>query len=44
MSVEVDNHEYLFNTGRNEWKTFDKWPAGNAEKKQYYLTKEGQSN
>lgn len=33
---------YLFNTGRNEWKTFDKWPAGNAEKKQYYLTKEGQ--
>ncbi|MBD2751509.1 CocE/NonD family hydrolase [Spirosoma validum] len=33
---------YLFNTGRNEWKTFDKWPADNAQKTQYFLTKEGQ--
>ena len=33
---------YLFNTGRNEWKTFDKWPAENAQKMQYFLTKEGQ--
>lgn len=28
---------YLFNTGRNEWRTFDKWPAADAQKKAYYL-------
>ena len=32
---------YLFNTGRNEWKTFDKWPAADAQTKQYYLMKDG---
>ncbi|QIP16364.1 CocE/NonD family hydrolase [Spirosoma aureum] len=33
---------YLFNTGRNEWKTFDKWPAADAQTKQYYLMSGGQ--
>ena len=32
---------YLFNTGRNEWRTFDKWPAPDAQTKQYYLMTNG---
>ncbi|CAN5300005.1 CocE/NonD family hydrolase [soil metagenome] len=32
---------YLFNTGRNEWKTFDKWPAANAQPMQFYLASDG---
>ncbi len=33
---------YLFNTGRNEWRTFDKWPAANAQTMQFYLASNGQ--
>ncbi|GAB3493059.1 CocE/NonD family hydrolase [Spirosoma knui] len=33
---------YLFNTGRNEWRTFDKWPAANAQTVQYHLAANGQ--
>ncbi|GAB3955636.1 CocE/NonD family hydrolase [Spirosoma harenae] len=33
---------YLFNTGKNEWKTFDKWPAANAQTMQFYLSNNGQ--
>ncbi|MFD2571764.1 CocE/NonD family hydrolase [Spirosoma soli] len=33
---------YLFNTGRNEWRTFDKWPAVNAQTVQFYLSANGQ--
>lgn len=33
---------YLFNTGRNEWRTFDKWPAANAQTTAYYLNSNGQ--
>ncbi|MVM31946.1 CocE/NonD family hydrolase [Spirosoma sp. HMF4905] len=33
---------YLFNTGRNEWKTFDKWPAANAQPMQFFLASNGQ--
>ncbi|GAB4011231.1 CocE/NonD family hydrolase [Spirosoma migulaei] len=32
---------YLFNTGRNEWKTFDKWPAANAQPMQFFLASTG---
>ena len=32
---------YLFNTGKNEWKTFDKWPAANAQPMQFYLASDG---
>ena len=32
---------YLFNTGRNEWRTFDKWPAADAQTKQYFLNSDG---
>lgn len=32
---------YLFNTGRNEWRTFDKWPAANAQKIGFYLASNG---
>ncbi len=32
---------YLFNTGRNEWKPFDKWPAANAQTMTFYLTATG---
>ena len=32
---------YLFNTGRNEWRTFDKWPATDAQTKPYYLASDG---
>ncbi|GAB4020966.1 CocE/NonD family hydrolase [Spirosoma koreense] len=32
---------YLFNTGRNEWRTFDKWPTADAQTKQFYLTTDG---
>ncbi|GAB3639801.1 CocE/NonD family hydrolase [Spirosoma arcticum] len=32
---------YLFNTGRNEWRTFDKWPAPDAQAKQYFLNSDG---
>jgi putative CocE/NonD family hydrolase len=33
---------YLFNTGLNEWRTFDKWPAVNAQTVQYHLAANGQ--
>jgi putative CocE/NonD family hydrolase len=32
---------YLFNTGRNEWKTFEKWPAANAQPMQFFLASTG---
>ncbi len=32
---------YLFNTGRNEWKQFDKWPASDAQPQTFYLTATG---
>ncbi len=32
---------YLFNTGRNEWKTFDKWPAPTAQPMQLGLRNNG---
>ncbi|AUD02659.1 CocE/NonD family hydrolase [Spirosoma pollinicola] len=32
---------YLFNTGRNEWKTFDKWPVADAPVKQFFLMSDG---
>lgn len=32
---------YLFNTGRNEWRTFDKWPSPDAQTKSYYLMTDG---
>ncbi|ADB36378.1 X-Pro dipeptidyl-peptidase domain protein [Spirosoma linguale DSM 74] len=32
---------YLFNTGRNEWKTFDKWPVADASQKQFFLMSDG---
>ena len=32
---------YLFNTGRNEWRTFDKWPAPTAQTVPYYLASTG---
>ena len=33
---------YLFNTGRNEWRSFDKWPAADAQKTSFYLASNGQ--
>ena len=33
---------YLFNTGRNEWRTFEKWPAADAQTVQYSLASNGQ--
>lgn len=33
---------YLFNTGRNEWRSFDKWPAANAQTTTYALGTNGQ--
>jgi len=32
---------YLFNTGRNEWRQFDKWPAADAQTKSFYLMTDG---
>lgn len=32
---------YLFDTGRKEWKTFDKWPAANAETQTFFLAADG---
>ncbi len=32
---------YLFDTGKKEWKTFDKWPAGNAQNLTFYLSSAG---
>ena len=32
---------YLFNTGRNEWRQFDKWPAADAQKQSYALNADG---
>jgi len=32
---------YLFNTGRNEWRQFDKWPAADAEARSFYLMTDG---
>ncbi|WP_080058568.1 CocE/NonD family hydrolase [Spirosoma aerolatum] len=33
---------YLFDTGKKEWKTFDKWPAANAQPTSFYLSSNGQ--
>ena len=33
---------YLFNTGRNEWRTFDKWPAPTAQTVAFRLASNGQ--
>ncbi|GAA4418228.1 CocE/NonD family hydrolase [Nibrella viscosa] len=33
---------YLFDTGRKEWKTFDKWPAAATQNQTYFLTANGQ--
>jgi uncharacterized protein len=32
---------YLFNTGRNEWRKFDQWPAAQAKKQTLYFHKNG---
>ncbi|MBC8154057.1 MAG: CocE/NonD family hydrolase [Bacteroidetes bacterium] len=32
---------YLFDTGKKEWKTFDKWPAANAQNQTLYLNNTG---
>jgi putative CocE/NonD family hydrolase len=32
---------YLFDTGRKEWKKFDKWPAAEATKLRFYLATDG---
>jgi putative CocE/NonD family hydrolase len=32
---------YLFDTGTKEWKTFDKWPAKEAQKVNFYLKADG---
>ncbi|MGN7886847.1 CocE/NonD family hydrolase [Dyadobacter sp. 22481] len=32
---------YLFDTGKKEWKTFDKWPVANAEKRKLYFHSKG---
>lgn len=32
---------YLFNTGANEWRTFDQWPPKTAEEKSIYLDATG---
>ncbi|OOQ58131.1 CocE/NonD family hydrolase [Mucilaginibacter pedocola] len=32
---------YMFNTGKNEWKTFNKWPSPAAEHVKYYLGADG---
>jgi putative CocE/NonD family hydrolase len=32
---------YMFNTGKKEWETFDKWPAKNAVHEKFYLGADG---
>lgn len=32
---------YMFDTGKKEWKTFDKWPAANAKNQTFYLSSTG---
>jgi putative CocE/NonD family hydrolase len=32
---------YLFDTGKKEWKTFDKWPVATVEKKKLYFHEKG---
>jgi putative CocE/NonD family hydrolase len=32
---------YMFNTGKNEWKTFDKWPSPAASHVKFYLNNDG---
>jgi putative CocE/NonD family hydrolase len=32
---------YMFNTGKKEWQTFDKWPAANAVHQKFYLGADG---
>ena len=32
---------YMFNTGKNEWKTFDQWPSPGAVHKKLYLNSDG---
>jgi hypothetical protein len=31
----------MYNTGKKEWETFDKWPAANAVHEQFYLGADG---
>jgi uncharacterized protein len=33
---------YMYNTGKKEWESFDKWPAANAVHQQFYLGADGQ--
>lgn len=35
---------YMFDTGTNEWKSFEKWPPKNSEKKSYFLQSNQQLN
>lgn len=32
---------YMFNTGKNEWRKFDKWPAAEATHVKFYLNSDG---
>ncbi len=32
---------YMFNTGKNEWRTFDKWPSPAAVKEKLFLNSDG---
>ena len=32
---------YMFNTGKNEWRTFDKWPSPAATHVKFYLSNDG---
>ncbi|WP_439556841.1 CocE/NonD family hydrolase [Dyadobacter sp.] len=32
---------YLFDTGKKEWKTYDKWPVANAERRKLYFQAKG---
>ncbi|MGY4539708.1 putative CocE/NonD family hydrolase [Mucilaginibacter sp. UYNi724] len=32
---------YMFNTGKNEWRKFDKWPAAEASHLKFYLSADG---
>lgn len=32
---------YMFDTGKKQWDTFDKWPAANAVHEQFYLGADG---
>jgi putative CocE/NonD family hydrolase len=32
---------YMYNTGKKEWETFDKWPAASATHQKFYLSNDG---